>query len=105
MTTQTEMEQLLENIDRRLARVEQKLPTLATKDDLERFATKDDLERYATKDDVEGAKQLARMLNESTEHKIKLVADGVSDLQGRFGEMSRQLTTVSHQLEKLTDRL
>jgi hypothetical protein len=60
----------LENIDRRLARVEQILPTLATRKDLERmptvddpkgfattkdlkkFATKDDLKRFATKDDL-----------------------------------------------------
>jgi hypothetical protein len=60
----------LENIDRRLARVEQILPTLATRKDLERlptvddpkgfattkdlkkFATKDDLRRFATKDDL-----------------------------------------------------
>jgi hypothetical protein len=62
----------LENIDRRLARVEQILPTLATRKDLERmptvddpkgfattkdlkkFATKDDLKRFATKDDLKG---------------------------------------------------
>jgi hypothetical protein len=60
----------LENIDRRLARVEQILPTLATRKDLERlptaddpkgfattkdlktFATKDDLKTFATKDDL-----------------------------------------------------
>jgi hypothetical protein len=51
--TSTEMERQLENLDLRLARVEQILPTLATKDDLERFATKADLERFATKADLE----------------------------------------------------
>ena len=55
--TQTAMEQLLENVDQRLARVEQILPTLATKQDLERFATKDD---------VADAKRYALMLNEAT---------------------------------------
>ena len=44
----------LENLDRRLARVEQILPTLATKDDLKNFATKDDLANFATKDDLLG---------------------------------------------------
>lgn len=43
----------VKNIDDRLARVEQILPTLAAKDDLERFATKADLERFATKEDLE----------------------------------------------------
>jgi hypothetical protein len=49
-----DMEQGLENIDRRLSSVEQVLPTLATRIDLERFATKADLERFATKADLEG---------------------------------------------------
>lgn len=61
---------VVRNLDQRLLRVEQILPTLATKadlagvptredpkgfltkDDAERFATKDDLERFATKDDL-----------------------------------------------------
>jgi hypothetical protein len=48
-----EMERVLESLDRRLATVEQILPTLAGKADLERFATKTDLERFATKTDLE----------------------------------------------------
>lgn len=49
---QAEMERLIRNIDERLARVEQKLPTLATKDDLKTFPTKDELKTFATKDDL-----------------------------------------------------
>ena len=37
---------------RRMDRVEQILPTLATKVDLESFATKDDLKAFATKEDL-----------------------------------------------------
>jgi len=40
------------NIDRRLERVEQILPTLATKEDLKAFPTKEDLQAYATKEDL-----------------------------------------------------
>jgi hypothetical protein len=40
------------NIDRRLERVEQILPTLATKEDLQAFPTKEDLQAYATKEDL-----------------------------------------------------
>lgn len=54
------LEATVKNIDTRLARVEQILPTLATKDeiqalraDLERFATKKDLEQFATQKDLE----------------------------------------------------
>ena len=52
MTTD-EMERVLERLDRRLATVEQILPTRAGKADLDRFATKTDLERFATKTDLE----------------------------------------------------
>ena len=39
-------------LDERLARVEQFLPSVATKDDLRPFATRDDLRSFATKDDL-----------------------------------------------------
>ncbi len=66
-----DLEGRVQNLEIRFARVEQILPTLATKDDLkgmptvddpkgfamkadlERFATRDDFERFATKDDLE----------------------------------------------------
>ena len=50
--TATEMEDLLKKLDLRTSRIEQILPTLATKDDLKAFATKDDLKAFATKDDL-----------------------------------------------------
>ena len=49
----SEMEAVLRNLDDRVGRIEQILPTLATKTDLERYATKADLERFATKADLE----------------------------------------------------
>jgi len=52
MTT-GEMERVLERLDQRLTTVEQILPTLATKADLDRFATKADLDRFATKADLD----------------------------------------------------
>jgi hypothetical protein len=42
----------LENLDRRLARMEQILPTLATKDELKTLATKDELKTLATKEEL-----------------------------------------------------
>jgi uncharacterized protein YicC (UPF0701 family) len=49
----------LENLDRRLANVEQILPTLATKDELRTLATKDELREavalLATKEDLRAA--------------------------------------------------
>ena len=49
----SEMEAVLKNLDGRVGRIEQLLPALATKADLDRFATKADLERFATKADLE----------------------------------------------------
>ena len=46
------MEDRLDKLDRRLDRIEQILPTLATKDDLRGYATRDDLRAYPTKDDL-----------------------------------------------------
>jgi len=45
----------LENLDRRLAKVEQILPTLATKDELKTLATKDELKTLATRDELQAA--------------------------------------------------
>ncbi len=42
----------VENLDDRLERVEQILPTLATKDDLKPLATKEELKPLATKDEL-----------------------------------------------------
>jgi hypothetical protein len=52
MMTRTEMEDVLRNLDRRVERIEQILPTLATKEDLKAFATKEDLKAFATKEDL-----------------------------------------------------
>ncbi len=45
--THMEMETLLKSVDHRTSLIEQILPTLATKEDLERFATKEDLSAFA----------------------------------------------------------
>ncbi len=52
MLTPVAIEDRFDNLDRRLDRIEQILPTLATKDDLKAYATKDDLKAYPTKDDL-----------------------------------------------------
>ena len=52
MLTPAQMEDRLENIDRQLDRIEQILPTLASKDDLQAFATTAE-RTFATKDDLQ----------------------------------------------------
>jgi hypothetical protein len=51
----TMIEEHFENIDRRLTRLEQILPTLATKDDLKSLATREELKTLATKEELRAA--------------------------------------------------
>jgi hypothetical protein len=78
MTTD-EMERVLETLDRRLATVEQILPTLATKADLDRFATKQDL-----REGLDGAGRHAEVLSEVVRDDIRLVAEGLASLIERL---------------------
>ena len=92
-----ELENLVRNIDLRLSRIEQILPTLATKDDLKgfptqddpkgfatkddlkRFATKDDLKNFATKDDLKAFATKQELLEESrkTRQQFNAVAERI----------------------------
>lgn len=87
MTT-AEMEDVLRNLDRRLTRVEQILPTLATKDDLKAFATKDDLKAYPTRQEVRElfaeAKRHASILFERTQEQLEIIAVHVADISQRL---------------------
>jgi hypothetical protein len=62
----------LENLDRRLARAEQILPTLATKEDLRSLATKDEL-----REEGERLRRHMTMLIEHQNSKIELLAEHV----------------------------
>ena len=62
----------LENIDHRLTRLEQILPTLATKDELKTLATKAEL-----REEGETSRRHMTMLIEKQDHKIELLAEYV----------------------------
>ncbi|MAG72631.1 MAG: hypothetical protein QF634_14920 [Vicinamibacterales bacterium] len=103
----TEMEQLLRNLDRRVTGIEQILPTLATKADLERFATKADLERFVTKADLEPLatkvelEELRREMYEEgtrTRSYFDVVAEGLNDQIRLVAE------GLAHVMAKLDDR-
>ena len=63
----------LENLDRRLATVEQILPTLATKDDLKVLATKEEL-----REEGERSRRHMDVLAESLRDDIHLIAAHVA---------------------------
>jgi hypothetical protein len=107
----SEMEMVINNLDRRLTAVEQILPTLATKEDLKVLATKQDLKDFATrqdlkdfatkqdlkdlatkqelkglatKQDFEDAKRYALMLHEDIKGQLGLIAEHLADVMTRL---------------------
>lgn len=91
----TMLERHLENLDRRLARVEQILPTLATRDELQSavavLATKEELRSavapLATKDEVRAEGERSRrhmtVLIEHQNSKIELLAEHLASVMPR----------------------
>ena len=69
----TMFDEHLENIDRRLTRVEQILPTLATKDDLKTLATKDEL-----REEAERSRRHMDVVAESLRSDSQLIAGHVA---------------------------
>ncbi len=90
-----DFEAAVNNIDVRLERVEQFLPTLATKEELRAavavLATKNELR--ATKEelqlDIDRSRQESRLLYESLKDDIRIVAEGVVSIQRTLDDMVR----------------
>jgi hypothetical protein len=100
--TASEMEDVLKNLDLRTSRIEQILPTLATKEDLKAFATKEDLKAYATREDLKALatkeelqavkKELqeaiqevdrhAKVMYESVKSDTQMIAEYVASMKG-----------------------
>lgn len=98
-----------ENLDRRLARVEQILPTLATKDDLQGLATKEDLQGLATKEELKGlaTKEELRLAIEplATKEELRLAIEPLAtkgELREGFERVRQHLTIlIEHQDDKI----
>ena len=74
------LESGVRKLDRRVELVEQKLPFLATKDDLKRFATKEDLKRFATKEELKEE-------SERTRHYMKVLIETVHEKIDRLYDL------------------
>lgn len=70
-----EMETLLKNVDRRTTRLEQILPTLATKKDLAAA-----IAPLATKEGLAEVRRHAMVLNEAVRDDIRMLAEHVAGL-------------------------
>ena len=113
---ESRIEAALQKLDERVDRIEQILPTLATKsdlmgfptkddpkgfatkDDLKVFATKDDLKAFATKDDLKQG--LASTLAESKLYTRVLFEDLKSDI----GLLAEHLAHVSEVVDEIARR-
>ena len=77
----------LENLDRRLAKVEQILPTLSTKDELKTLATKEDLKSLPTKAEMreehDRLRLDVRILLEHQDNKLQVIAEHVLSLMDK----------------------
>ena len=113
-----ELERVVQNIDRRLSKVEQILPTLATKEDLKVLATKEDLKALATKEELNAlaTKEELRALRsemrthfsavaERLESYVRVVAEGHTALQKRLDEANRRYDKAIAQLDRRVSRL
>jgi len=91
------VEEVLRSLDRRVGRIEQILPTLATKDEIRNLATKDEIARYATKEDMlaEGERTRAHfdVVAERLESQIRVIAEGLMSLDQRFEDFRTETRT------------
>jgi methyl-accepting chemotaxis protein len=110
MSSLADMERALENLDRRLRGVEQLLPTLATKADLDRFATRADLESglAQVRAFAEQVRDEVRVLAEgyvSVSDRVVSVSDRVASVSGRVVSVSDRLVSVSDRVDSVSDRV
>jgi len=106
---QFEIERLIKNIDERTSRIEQILPTLATKGDLQGSATKDDLRGFATKDYVREEGERTRrhfdVVADGLNETIKVIADGHKALNVCISELSDDVKTILANHERRITKL
>jgi hypothetical protein len=106
----------LKNLDARVARIEQFLPSVATKDDLKALATKDDLKAFATKDDLKAfaakddlkafaTKEELSEEGERTRRHMDIVAEALRDDLKIALEGNMALTSRVESLEQRHGRL
>ena len=94
-----DVEAMIKNLNDGVTRVEQILPTLATKKDLEALATKEDLRAFATKVDLEAmrtelrtemktlftdARRYALVLHEDLKSQLGLIAEHIANVMSRL---------------------
>jgi len=105
------LEEVVRNVDMRLTRVEQVLPTLATKAELQHaitpLATKVELQelREEMRHEGERTRRHFDVVTERLEGHIQLIAEGQALLQERFEDLRTDLKADIAQLDRRVMRL
>jgi hypothetical protein len=104
-----ELEQVVRNVNDRVTRIEQILPTLATKEDLKAFATKEDLKAFATRDELREEGDRTRRhfdaVAERLEGHIQLISEGQVALQEQFDGFKKEMRSDIAGLDRRLMRL
>ena len=109
----SEMEAVLKSLDQRVGRIEQILPTLATKADLDRFATKADLDRFAMKTDLDRFATKAelrdeirgvKVLIEDSRSETRMLAEHILGVMSRCDMLVGQMADVLQRLDRIERR-
>lgn len=105
--TLTDMEDRLENLDLRLSRIEQVLPTLATKDDLKVFATKADMAQVESQQRAFTESVIGRMntLFEGVDARFASVDARFDRVETRLAGVETDVKGVQYSLDRLVQRL
>jgi hypothetical protein len=97
----TDMEQVLENLDRRLARIEQILPTLATKEELQAVGTRAQAQIESLHDDV----RIIAEGYQSLDGNARTLHSNVRSLHSDVRSLHSDVRSLTHGLTSLTTRL
>jgi hypothetical protein len=95
-----ELEGVVRNLNDRFGRIEQILPTLATKEDLKAYATKDDVRAEG-----ELTRQHFNAVAERLETKIQVIAEGQVALQDSFEGLRKEVKGGIAHLDRRVTRL
>jgi len=87
----SDMEALLKKLDVRVGRIEQILPTLATKTDIERLETKTTLALSDIRTDLEASERRLRVLFEHLSGSVETLAVRLSDQMHRLSDLVARL--------------
>ena len=97
---QLEVEGLIKDLNTRTKRIDQILPTLATKDDLKAYATKEEM-----REERERTRRHFDVVAEGLKESIKAIADGHQALGERIDAVGRDIRSVLDNHERRITKL